>query len=88
MEETLRRELLDKTKHDRLDPPDPSRRYTAEDAVDQPSLQCLMDIEGVTGFAWTTRDKDFHVFYDPALIAPAQLDEKVIATGLAACPLD
>jgi hypothetical protein len=68
-----------------LHPPSPSRWYSTEGAVSQSSLQCLLDIEGVTGFV-TVGDKQFCVFYEPALITPAQLDEQIRAVGVAVVP--
>jgi hypothetical protein len=69
--------------YERLHPPSPSRWYSIEGAVSQSSLECLLDIDGVTGFV-TVGDKQFSVSYEPALITPAQLDEQIRAAGLAA----
>jgi TPR repeat protein len=71
--------------HERLHPPRPNRWYSIEDAVSQSSLECLLDIEGVTGFV-TVGDKQFSVSYEPALITPTQLDEQIRAAGLAVLP--
>jgi uncharacterized protein len=71
--------------YDRLHPPSPSRWYSMEGEVSQPSLECLLDIEGVTGFV-TVGDKQFSVSYEPALITPSQLDEQIRAAGLAVLP--
>ena len=66
----------------------PSRRYLVEGAFDESSLESLLDIEGVTGFSFTRESKQFVVCYKPALLTPAQLDEKIRATGLSALPAD
>jgi hypothetical protein len=54
--------------------------------VSESSLESLLDIEGVIGFTSVTGDNEFHVSYDPALIAPDQLDEKIRAAGISALP--
>ena len=72
--------------YDRLHPPRPSRRYSIEGEVSQSSLDCLLDIEGVTGFGFMAGDKQFSVSYEAAQITPAQLDEQIRAAGLAALP--
>ncbi len=72
--------------YDRLHPPRPSRRYSIEGEVSQSFLDCLLDIEGVTGFGFMAGDKQFSVSYEPAQITPAQLDEQIRAAGLAALP--
>lgn len=74
--------------YERLHPPNPSRGYSIEGAVCQSSLECLLDIEGVIGFAFVSDDGRFSVSYEPALITPAQLDEKIRAAGLSALPAD
>jgi hypothetical protein len=67
----------------------PYRRYSLEGAVGESSLvECLWGIDGVSGVAPMTADNQFSVGYDPALITPAQLDEKIRAVGLPAIPLD
>lgn len=71
--------------HERLNPPSPSRWYSTEGPLSQSSLECLLDIEGVTGFV-TLGDKQFSVSYEPATVTPAQLDEQIRAAGLAALP--
>jgi hypothetical protein len=73
--------------YERLNPPEPSRRYSVEGAVSESFLDCLWDIEGVTGFTFMAGDKQFSVCYDPALIAPAQLDEKIRAAQISALPM-
>ena len=40
----------------------------------------------MTGFAYTTGAKEINVCYDSALIAPAELDEKIRAAGIPAIP--
>ena len=71
--------------YERRHPPSPIRWYSIEGAVSQSSLECLLDIEGVTGFV-TVGDKQFSVSYEPALITPTQLDEQIRAAGLAVIP--
>jgi TPR repeat protein len=71
--------------YERLNPPSPSRWYSIEGAVPQSSLECLWDVEGVTGFV-TVGDKQFSVSYEPALITPIQLDEQIRTAGFAAVP--
>ncbi len=72
----------------RLNPPLPSRRYTIEGTATHSSLECLWDIEGVTGFTFMTGSNEFSVCYEPEVITPAQLDEQVRAAGLPATPAD
>ncbi len=72
--------------YERLHPPRPGRRYSIDGAVSQSSLDCLLDIEGVTGFGFTAGDRQFSVSYEPALITPAELDEQIRAAGLAVVP--
>ena len=72
--------------YERLNPPKPRLRYSVEDAVSESSLERLLDIEGVTGFSYMTGDKEIDVCYDRALIAPAELDEKIRASGVSAVP--
>jgi TPR repeat protein len=74
--------------YDRLHPPNPRRRYSIKGAVDESSLGCLWDIEGVIGFGFMTGGNQFSVSYNPALITPAQLDEKILGTELSAFPAD
>lgn len=74
--------------YDRLHPPNPRRRYSIEGDVNHSSLDCLWDIEGVIGFGFMTGDHQFFVSYEPALITPAQLDEKIRAAGLSAIPAE
>lgn len=72
--------------YERLNPPSPSVRYSIEDAVSESALERLLDIEGVTGFAYMTGAKEINVCYDSALIAFAELDEKIRAAGIPAIP--
>ena len=72
--------------YERLHPPSPSRRYSMEGAVSQSSLECLWDIEGVTGLSFMAAEKRFYVFYEPGLITPARLDEQIRAAILEAVP--
>jgi len=72
--------------YERLHPPSPNRCYSVEGSVSESSLERLFEIEGVTGFTSVTGGNEFYVGYDPALIAPAQLDEKIRAAGIPALP--
>jgi TPR repeat protein len=72
--------------YERLNPPGPSVRYSIEDGVSESTLERLLDIEGVTGFAYMEGAKEINVGYDSALIAPAELDEKIRAAGIPAVP--
>ena len=72
--------------YEQLHPPNPSRRYLVDGAVDNSSLECLWAIEGVIGFTFVADDNQFSVCYEPALITPAQLDENIRAAGLSALP--
>jgi len=74
--------------YERLHPSNPCRRYSMAGPVSQSSLQCLNDIEGVTGFGFMANDNQFSVSYEPEIITPAQLDEKIRAAGLRARPAD
>ncbi len=74
--------------HERLNPPRPSRRYLVEGIASECSLECLWEIEGVTGFSFMSGDNQFYVSYDPALITSARLDQEVSAAGLSASPLE
>jgi hypothetical protein len=74
--------------YERLHPPSPSRRYSVDGTISESSLECLWEIEGVIGFAYMGSDDQFLVSYDPALIRPAQLDERIRATGLIPLPVD
>jgi TPR repeat protein len=71
-----------------LHPPSSSRRYSVDGAVDNSSLECLWNIEGVIGLTFMTPDNQFSVAYEPALITPGQLDERIRAAGLSALPAD
>ena len=70
----------------RLHPPNSSRCYSVKGVVSESSLEPLRDIEGVIGFTTVTGHSEFHVSYDPALIAPTELDEKIRAAGISALP--
>jgi hypothetical protein len=61
----------------RLNPEKPNRTYTADDPVEESDLDCLWEIEGVTGFGGATDSAEFVVFYEPEVIGEADLDEKV-----------
>ena len=73
---------------ERLNPPTPSRRYAINGTPSQSSLECLLEIEGVTGFGFMSGEHQFSVSYEPALITPAQLDERIRAAGLSAFPAE
>jgi TPR repeat protein len=74
--------------YERLHPANPNRLYSFDGAADESSIECLWDIEGVTGFAFKGGDNQFFVFYEPTLITPAQLDERIRASRLSALPAD
>ena len=74
--------------YERLHPANPHRLYSFDGAAGESSLECLWDIEGVIGFAFMGRDNQVFVSYEPTLITPTQLDERIRATGLAALPSD
>jgi TPR repeat protein len=75
--------------HRRLNPPGPVRRYAIHGAApSESSLDCLVDIEGVTGFGFGSSQNEIWVFYEPELVTLAQLDERIQATGLSAFPLE
>jgi TPR repeat protein len=74
--------------YERINPPSPSRQYSIEGTASQSSLNYLFDIEGVTGFGFMSGDNQVSVPYDPALITPAELDEKIRAAGLFASPAE
>jgi hypothetical protein len=74
--------------YERLHPSNPSRRYSVDGAIGESALDCLWDIEGVIGFGFMADDNHFSVSYEPALITPAELDEKIRAAGLSALPAD
>ena len=73
--------------YNRLNPPNPSRRYRTEGVLERSSLDCLFDIEGVIGFGWSGPDNALFVSYEPTVITPAQLDQKLLA-ALSAVPTD
>jgi TPR repeat protein len=74
--------------YQRLHPSKPSRRYFYEGDTGDPSFfNDLWEIDGVTGGGQVS-DGEIVVFYDPALIAPAQLDEKIREAGIPAVPRD
>jgi hypothetical protein len=74
--------------YERQNAPKPIRRYSIEGIISQSSLDCLSEIEGVTGFGFMAGDKQFSVSYESELITPAQLDEKIRAAGLSAWPVE
>src|ERR1035438_2173044 len=47
--------------YERLNPPRPNRWYTIESGASQSSLECLLDIEGVTGFSFMSSENRFSV---------------------------
>ncbi len=74
--------------YERLNPPRPRREYAVEGATNKLDIERLWEIGGVSGFILSEDDNQFVVFYDASLITPAQLDEKIRATGLNARPID
>jgi TPR repeat protein len=70
--------------YDLLHPLPPSRSYVCRGTVDQPTLACLWEIDGVTGYG--ANQNRVSVSYDPARITPEELDEHVQAVGLAVIP--
>lgn len=74
--------------YERRNPPPLSRLYSVDATVSKSSLECLSEIEGVAGFVLLGGHYRFHVFYEPGLITPAQLDERILAAGLPALPVD
>ena len=70
--------------YERLHPPSPHVRYSLEDVVSPSSIAFLLAIEGVTGFGYIKGDRAINVSFDPALITPAGLDEKVRTAGIGA----
>ena len=70
--------------YERLHPPSPHVRYSLKDVVSPSSLALLLAIEGVTGFGYIEGDREINVSFDPALITPAELDDKVRAAGIGA----
>ena len=75
-----------KEEWERRHPASPTRHYSVQGSVDESSLECLWSIEGVVGFTHMT--DWFSVCYEPDRITPAQLDDRVRATGLAASPVE
>jgi TPR repeat protein len=74
--------------YDRLNPPSPCRRYFYEGEPFAPSLSDdLSGIDGVTGSCHSS-DGEIFVFYDPVVVTPAQLDEKIRVAGIRAVPRD
>jgi TPR repeat protein len=63
--------------YERLNPPKPGRRYSLKESASQSCLECLWDIDGVTGFGFMSGKSQFSVYYEPDLLTPAELDEKV-----------
>jgi hypothetical protein len=72
----------------RLHPMEPGRLYSIDGAASESSLLCVMCIEGVTGFGFSSGGNQFRVHYDPARITPAELDEKIGAAVLSASPAE
>lgn len=71
--------------YDRLHP---FRRYQIGGLLDERSLGSILDIEGVLGHSTSTADSRIWVFYDPTILTPAQLDERIKTAGLAADPIE
>lgn len=84
----LYRERIEEYK--RLHPPKALRFYAVPSAVEESSLTCLLDIDGVDGFSVSARtnDKELAVGYDSEVIAPVELDEKIRAAGILAVPME
>ncbi len=72
----------------RLHPLPPSRVYSFDGAASESALRCVWNIEGVTGFGFSSGSNQFSVSYDAARITPAQLDEKIGAAVLSASPAE
>jgi TPR repeat protein len=70
--------------YERLHPLGPYLRYRAEDVISKPAVALFMAIEGVTGFGYVEGHYEIDVYFDPARITPAELDEKVRAVGIVA----
>jgi hypothetical protein len=70
--------------YERRCPSSPHVRYNLEDVVNPSSIAVLLAIEGVTGVGYIEEDRAINVSFDPALITPAELDEKVRAAGIGA----
>jgi TPR repeat protein len=82
----LWRHRLEEYEH--LRPADPSRRYSIDGPAGELSLECLWEIEGVIGFTFLKEENWFSVTYEPAVITPGQLDDRVRAAVLSALPAD
>lgn len=78
----------------RLNPPQSRRVYTLTGAAADWEVPFdsgpLMDIEGVTGCAFLSGagGGELTVYYDPAVITVAELDERIGAAGLAVAPVE
>lgn len=72
--------------YERLNPPRPSRWYSITENATQSPLDCLLSIEGVTGFGFMSGENRFQVSYEPESITLAELDKKVQAAVLSAFP--
>ena len=47
-----------------------------------------MTIEGVTGYGYAEGHREISVYFDPAIVERAELDERVRAAGIAAVRTD
>src|SRR4051794_2849666 len=65
--------------YERLHPPSPHVRYRLKEFVSPSSIALLLAIGGVTGLGYIEGDREINVSFDPALITPAEVDEKVRA---------
>jgi hypothetical protein len=75
--------------HKRLNPSEPARCYFYEGDPADPSLfDDLLEIDGVMGYTRSSGSQEIYVCYDPALITPTQLDEKIREAGIPAVPCD
>ena len=70
----------------RLNPPRPSRSYAVECDLDPSLWSPFWEIDGVVGLV--QGEKEITIRYDPALITPDRLDEKIRAAGIVAVPLE
>lgn len=74
--------------YERLNPAKPSRWYSSNESASESCLECLLDIDGVTGFGFMSGKNRFSVSYEPELITSAELDEKVRAAVRSAFPAE
>jgi len=73
--------------HSRLNPPRPALRYLVVGPEGKASLDILCDVDGVSGFSSMTCGSELtevNVFYDPAVVQPNAVDERIHAAGISA----